>query len=311
MKWEKKGVIFCPSGDSAWMVTHVSIPVVDVVENSRLRLYFGTRDNRNRSFPGYLEVDAADPSRVLYVHSDPVLTLGPSGSFDDSGIMPSWIVDVGEEKFLYYIGWNQGVIVPYQLAIGLAVSRDGGRTFAKLSSGPICDRGLDDPYFCTTPCVLREETRWRMWYTSCTGWEEVLGRYEPRYHVKYAESTDGIRWSREGTVCIGYDNFTEAIARPCVYRHAGAYRMLYSYRNLTNYRTDPGRSYRLGYARSEDGIRWERCDEAVGITRSREGWDSEMIEYCYTLRVGATRYLFYNGNGFGKTGVGYAILRDE
>ncbi len=43
-----------------------------------------------------------------------------------------------------------------------------------------------------------------MWYGSCFKWEEAedraLGSY---YDIKYASSEDGIRWERDGNVCIG------------------------------------------------------------------------------------------------------------
>ena len=44
-----------------------------------------------------------------------------------------------------------------------------------------------------------------MWYVSCEGWRE---RDLPIYNIKYAHSSDGINWIREGVVAIDfkYDN---------------------------------------------------------------------------------------------------------
>ena len=309
MKWIKKGVIFAPDHNFDWMVSHASVPVVDAIGKGVLRIYFGTRDGNGRSHTSYFEVDAQRPDKILYVHDKPILPLGRPGTFDDSGIMPSWIVTQENKKYLYYIGWNLEVTVPYHLAIGLAVSDDGGQTFQKISSGPICDRSLDEPFFNTAPCVLPEGDRWRMWYVSCTGWESGNEQPEPRYHVKYAESADGISWKKTGRVCID-DEGTSAIGRPCVYRESGLYKMFYSYRGLRGYREDLSQSYRLGYAESVDGLTWTRKDDEVGIERSESGWDSEMMEYCSFFQYEGQRYLFYNGNGFGKTGIGYAVQSD-
>jgi len=310
MKWIKKGVIFAPDRNFDWMVSHASLPVVEEVRSGTLRIYFGARDGNGRSQTSYIEVDAERPENVLYIHDQPVLSLGRPGTFDDSGIMPSWIVNHQNKKYLYYIGWNLKVSVPYHLSIGLAVSEDDGRSFRKVSEGPLLDRSFDEPFFNTAPCVLREEDRWRMWYVSCTGWETVAERPEPRYYVRYAESTDGIRWRKTNDVCIGYVAESDAIGRPCVYREHGRYRMLYSYRDVWGYRTDRTQSYRLGYAESEDGVAWTRKDAEAGIERSESGWDSEMMEYCYRYNYRDRSYLFYNGNGFGKTGIGYAVLRE-
>lgn len=190
---------------------------------------------------------------------------------------------------------------------GLAISDDSGKSFQKVSEGPIADRSELDPYFNTAPSVLREGNKWQMWYVSCTGWEDDGNTLEPRYHVKYAHSSDGISWKTTGHVCIDHDQRSEAIGRPCVYKEGGVYKMLYSYRGLRNYRHDPTQSYRLGYAESPDGLSWTRRDEDVGIEPSTTGWDSEMIEYCWIGQYEGQTYLFYNGNGFGKTGFGFAV----
>jgi hypothetical protein len=308
MKWIKKGLIFKPDNNYDWMVSHASIPVVDSVNDRVLRVYFGTRDKQGRSFPTYLEVQADDPRHIRYVHDQPILSLGRLGTFDDNGIMPSWIVNHGTKKYLYYIGWNPQVTVAYRLSIGLAISEDGGKSFSKYSEGPICDRDVNEPYFNTAPCVVVDETTWKMWYVSCTGWETINKRTEPRYHIKYALSDDGIHWQRMNQVCIDFDSSSEAIGRPCVFVMNGIYRMLYSYRSIQNYRTDPGQSYRLGYAESADGIYWLRRDNEVGIDRSPTGWDSQMLEYSYVSVSEGEIYLFYNGNGFGQSGFGYAVL---
>jgi hypothetical protein len=311
MKWTKKGVIFAPDRNFDWMVSHASVPVVDAINGRVLRIYFGTRDGSGRSHTSYFEVDAERPSNILYAHDKPLLPLGKPGTFDDSGIMPSWIANHGNRKYLYYIGWNTEVTVPYRLAIGLALSNDGGKSFQKISEGPICDRSLDEPFFNTAPCVLTEGDRWQMWYVSCTGWELADEQLEPRYHVRYAESTDGISWKKTGQVCIDYDSDTGAIGRPCVYVEQGVYKMLYSYRGVRDYRTELSQSYRLGYAESADGLAWVRRYEEVGIERSESGWDSEMMEYCSLFQHQGQKYLFYNGNGFGKTGIGYAVQAES
>lgn len=310
MKWIKKGVIFAPDHNYDWMVSHASVPVVDETRPGVLRIYFGTRDTSGRSQTSYIEVEASSPANVLYIHDKPILSLGNAGTFDDSGIMPSWIVTYENKKYLYYIGWNVRVTVPYHLAIGLAISEDGGKSFQKISEGPLLDRSIQEPFFNTAPSVLREADQWRMWYVSCTGWDSTDDRPEPRYHVKYAESGDGVSWRKTNRVCIDHDEETGAIGRPCVYKSDNRYKMLYSYRGLRNYRTDRTQSYKLGYAESDDGLDWTRRDDA-GIEQSVNGWDSEMNEYCYFYRHESRSYLFYNGNGFGKTGIGYAVLDDS
>jgi hypothetical protein len=82
--------------------------------------------------------------------------------------------------------------------------------------------------------------------------------------------------------------------------------MWYSYRKSIDYRDNPLNSYKIGYAESHDGIEWKRKDELAGIDLSENDWDSKMIAYPYVISLGLKKILFYNGNGFGKTGFGYA-----
>jgi hypothetical protein len=271
MRWQKRGRIFVPDGTIPWMKSHASIPVPDSFDDVTLRIPFAGRDEQNRARIGWIDVDANDPRTVLDLSREPLLTLGERGTFDDNGMMASCVASAHGRKYLYYIGWNPQVTVSYRLAIGLAVSEDGGRTYRWYSAGPLLDRDRDEPFFNTAPCVVRDGEQWRMWYVSFTGWDEVHGHPEPMYNVKYAESDDGVHWRRTGIVCIDYDADAQAIGRPWVVRLEDRYGMWISYRGLEDYRTDPRTSYRVGYAESSDGLQWERKPDPAGLDRSADG----------------------------------------
>jgi hypothetical protein len=66
--------------------------------------------------------------------------------------------------------------------------------------------------------------------------------------------------------------------------------------------------YRIGYAESPDGLSWNRKDDQVGIHRSEDGWDAEMICFPAVIDVCGKRLMFYNGNQHGATGFGVAVL---
>jgi hypothetical protein len=299
MIWIKKGLIFEPPKYLGWMASHAALPFADPVD-SRHRVYFSGRDEKGRSQIGYFEVNLANPTEILRVSKKPILGLGPLGAFDDNGVTSSWIVNHGDRKCQYYTGWNLGITVPFYFYIGLAVRKDGGSGFRRISQAPILARNIVDPYLTASPCVLIEGGVWRMWYVSGTKWETENNKPKHYYHIKYAESHDGLHWQREGVVCIDYRSPDEyAIARPCVIRDSDNYKMWYSYR---------GKSYRIGYAESADGLHWERKDDEVGIDVSESGWDSEMILYPFVFDHQGERYMLYNGNGYGRTGIGLAVL---
>ena len=297
MKWIKKGLIIKPRENLDWMVTHAMLPFAERIGEDLYRIYFSGRDRLNRSLVGYVEVDINKPKNILYITEKPVLGLGALGCFDDNGVTPSWIVDHAAKKYLYYIGWKPRSTTRMSLVAGLAVSTDGGTTFTRASRAPIMRLTNEEPFsILTAPCVLKENGLWRMWYVSGVEW---VNPDLPRYNIKYAESDDGKLWKREGHVCIDFKEGENALARPCVLKENSIYKMWYSYK---------GDNYRIGYAESPDGLQWERMDENVGIDVSESGWDSDMIEYAFVFEHKQRKYMLYNGNNYGKEGIGYAIM---
>lgn len=311
MKWKKMGLIFKTDNNYEWMATHSSLPLPDKISDNVLRIYFATRSTDVKSAITFVEVEADNPSRVLYIHDKPVLSRGNLGTFDDDGVGPYSIVNHNNRKYLYYGGLNAGVTVAYRNAIGLAVSDDDGLTFQRVFEGPIVDRNRDEPYFTAAADVMFRDGTWKMWYASATGWVTINDKPEPRYQIKYAESENGIDWIRNNIICIEYKSEGEANVRPSVIYQDGIYAMWYCYRGSVNFRIDKEQSYRLGYAESIDGIKWTRKDENVGIDRSESGWDSVMMCYPYVMKHHNKRYLFYNGNSFGESGFGYAVSEGE
>lgn len=298
-RWEKRGLLIGEPVGVNWAKSHAALPVADRGSDGTLRVYVSARDDQGRAQIGYFDCDVDDPDSCSTLCSRPVLSLGELGSFDDSGVTSSCIVTHDARKFLYYTGWTRGVTVPFYLFVGLAVSDDGGTTFRRASRAPILERNDVDPFLTASPFVLVENGTWRMWYVSGTSWRSQGDQPRHYYHIRYAESRDGIGWDRRGTVCIDFMHPDEyAIARPCVIRDGRLYRMWYSWR---------GSNYRIGYAESMDGISWTRMDDQAGITVSESGWDSDMIEYPFVFDHCGRRVMLYNGNGYGKTGCGMAI----
>jgi hypothetical protein len=300
-RWVKRGRVFAPERDLPWEGSHAAVPCARVIDGA-VRVFFSPRDPDGRSHVAWFDLDPVRPEKPVRVADAPALEPGPPGAFDESGAMGSWVVDVDREIWLYYIGWTKGVTVPFYNSIGLARSHDGGQTFERVAAGPIVGRDRIDPYFTGSSCVMVDEGSWRMWYLSCTGWEVVDGRPVHSYHIRHATSEDGLDWRRDGRPCIDFEHDGEhAISRPSVIRDGGLYRMWYSWR---------GPSYRIGYAESADGVGWVRKDAEAGIGVSAEGWDSESVEYPCVFDYEDRRWMLYNGNGYGETGIGLAELVD-
>lgn len=260
-----------------------------------------------------MDVAAEDPHEILRVHDGVALGLGELGAFDDAGAMPSWVIRRGEEVWLYTVGWNAGVSVPYRNAIGLAISRDNGESFERPYRGAIMDRDRDDPHFLGCSCVLVDAGLFRMYYQSTERWVVHDGHPEPYYDIKYAESDDGLTWRRPGVTCIALQGEEGGITRPCVIPIEGGMEMWYSTRAETGFRNDPSRGYRLGRAWSSNGVHWHRADDSFEIVDEQadlSGWDSDMMAYAHVYVVNGRRHMLYNGNGFGQSGIGHAVEVD-
>jgi predicted GH43/DUF377 family glycosyl hydrolase len=296
-RWNKIGKIYNSNGEKPWLYSHASVPTVELLEKDLIKIYFSSRDVNNESFVNALVIDLNRPKNILDFSTAPILKPGNIGTFDESGAMATWFTKYKNLSFLYYVGWNKGFKTPFRNAIGLAVSENGA-PFKKHSFGPIVDRSAVDPFFTASCCVLPDDDNWRMYYLSCTDWRVVKNSIQHRYHIKYAESIDGINWIRNGVVAIDYSNNDEyAISRPSVIKDKECWKMWYSYR---------GDYYKIGYAESNDGIVWERQDNQWGLNLSESGWDSEMVEYPCVFDHSGVKYLLYNGNGYGQTGFGLA-----
>jgi hypothetical protein len=299
MSWRVRGVVIPGPPPVRWAVSHTALPVPSF-DGDRCRLYFSSRDQRGRARIGSADLRVElDKMTVEQYRADPILSIGEVGAFDDHGVTSSCVVEHGGRIHLYYSGWSLGETVPFYFFVGLAVS-DDGTSFHRISRAPVLERNEIDPFLTASPWVLVEDGLWRMWYVSGTGWTLDDGRPRHCYHVKYAESDDGIAWRREGVVAVDYRDESEyAISRPCVVRDADRYRMWFAAR---------GDRYRIEYAESSDGIVWERTDAGQAFDASPGDWDSEMQAYPAVADVDGRRIVLYNGDGYGATGIGWAEL---
>jgi predicted GH43/DUF377 family glycosyl hydrolase len=309
--WGKKGLIFAPDGRYEWMQSHAQNPSVLVLED-RLRVYFSCRpkkdkDGNVRAVTTFVDLDKQNPGKVMYIHDRPILSLGDVGTFDQFGVMPGAVLKIGSEVWLYYVGWVRCEGVPYNHAIGMAVSDDDGVTFKRLGSGPLFGRTVNEPFLQNSPYVYRQEKNFHMWYSSGIKWIEYEGRMESIYVLMHATSQNGIHWERKSVPCVPYIVDAECQTNPSVITIGDRYHMWFCYRCGLDFR-NAERGYRIGYAWSDDLVTWHR-DDAVGeLLPSEEGWDSQMVCYPCVVNLDGNVLMFYSGNYFGRDGFGYAVL---
>lgn len=300
MKWKKIGRIFDPAQLESMGLSSALMPTVDIINEDKgiIRVFFSPRNAQNNSVTLSFDMCIYNHQEIFNLSDEILLFPGKVGTFDDAGITLGSLVYAEDKIRLYYTGWNLTQSVPFNNSIGVAELKEG--RFVRYGDGPVMTRTLKEPYSCASPFVMYENGVFKMWYASMDQWKEVEDGVRHYYNIKYAVSDDGLDWTRKCETVIDYaDEGEYAFGRPFVLKEDGVYKMWYSYR---------GDYYKIGYAESSDGIQWERLDHLSGISVSTIGWDSEMIEYPCIFDMSGERYMLYNGNGYGKTGIGLAKL---
>lgn len=315
--WKKLGKLFCPQSVQGrpWLKEFAQAPATLVFDDF-VRVYFSCRPSADGngqyvSYSAYVDLDRNNLFNVLNVAEHPVLELGGLGEFDEFGTYPISVIRAGSEVRAYYAGWTRCESVPFNVAIGVAVSRDNGRSFVKSGKGPILSYTLDEPFILSGPKVRRFNNHWQLFYIAGRKWKMVNGRAEPVYKIRMATSEDGFRWTKLNTDLIeSRIEEDEAQASPDVFYTNGKYHMFFCYRRSTDYRGKEN-GYRIGYASSADLLNWDRDDVRAGIDVSDAGWDAEMVSYPHVFEVDGTTYMAYLGNEVGRHGFGLAVLEGK
>jgi predicted GH43/DUF377 family glycosyl hydrolase len=286
-----------------WMHSHAQLPTPLVLDSNSVRVFFASRDKKQYSSIGFVDLTIDNRElKIKNVSKHPVLSPGPIGFFDEHGVFPSCVVKDHNRWLMYFIGWNKGFEpTMFYASIGVAESYDG-INFERLSKAPLLSRSTYDPCLVTSPNIVRYKDFWLMTYVSGIGWfHDKDGQLHSRYHIKTARGTSLLDWSRDGNIAIDLREGETNVARSSVVLvRDGILGMWFSFVH-----SQYG-SYRIGYAESNDGINWNRNDEASGIAYLPD-FGNEMLCYPNVFDLDSRRWMLINGNGFGANGFGVAL----
>ncbi len=292
--WNKKGLIIEPNKNLWWNQSHGMLPTIQHLKGDQYKVFYSGRDKDNISHIGYSIIEIKDNIITeISKSTDPVLSPGERGCFDDNGVTPSCVIN----NKLYYIGWNSGTTT-IRMSLIMGMAEEIGGNYERVSRAPLMPKTNKEPFgICTAPYVIKDGDVYKMWYVSGNGW---INKDLPKYDIKYATSEDGYIWNRKGIVSLALKKNETALARPCVIK-SGIYEMYFSYK-------DPKIGYRIGYATSTDGIKFTRhlnSDHCLSV--SKNGFDSKMAEYSLVFEHKGRRFMLYNGNNYSENGIGYAV----
>lgn len=298
MKWNKLGQIFTVSSHCKEMISHAANPLAIHLQDDVFRIFYSGRDESNKSSVSFVDIDVNtlkninNPDEVAFLY-------GNEESFYSHGVSIGNCYTQNNKEYILFMGWQlkagehwKGDVGRLELIGKKTLLLDPVHAFMKIDEV--------DKISLSYPWVMFHEGIYKMWYGSTIDW---TSENEEMIHViKYATSIDGENWEKHG-IAIPYEiGVAQAFSKPSVLIDDTGYHMWYSYRS------GDGTKYRIGYSWSIDGVHWERKHDEVGIDVSKNGWDSEMICYPFVFEHKNEKYMLYNGNDYGKTGFGLAIL---
>lgn len=300
MHWRKLGQLYCPEPIHPKLISHAANPLAVLLEGDVYRIFFSGRDAQNRSSVGFVDMDIVK-REVVYIHDRPVFEHGAENTFYSHGVSIGNCYQVNNSRYILFMGWQyppdghwRGDIGRLILAPDFSLRLDSDVPFMAVDKV--------DPVSLSYPWVIQDQSGlFRMWYGSTVTWD--AGNGEMLHVINQATSNDGQRWQRKGLAVPYSLGVAQAFSRPTVIGGLNeGYHMWFSYRSGS------GEKYKIGYACSNEGRVWELRLMDAGIDVSDTGWDSEMIEYPFVFEHKGERLMLYNGNGYGSTGFGMAVL---
>ncbi|MCK4696103.1 MAG: T9SS type A sorting domain-containing protein, partial [Candidatus Cloacimonetes bacterium] len=229
---------------------------------------------------------------------NPVLDLGPAGSWDDDTIYFPYVIfdNVTSTYKMWYIG-SEGPPDYYERT-GYATSTDG-ITWTK-HPDPVLDvgpAGSWDDEVAGGGYVLFDGTTYHMWYSGYDG---------TYFRIGYATSLDGIIWTKHpenpvmdvGPVGSWY---YPRVQDPKIIFDGTTYHMWFSGGDIF--------TWRIGYATSPDGFIWTIRPDPVLDVGLAGSWESLYVGLCSVLfdNPTSTFMMWYTGGSSSWEGeIGYA-----
>lgn len=301
MYWKKLGNIYDPNKSRKKhprLISHASNPTPIKISKNIYRIYFSGRDKHNRSSISAFDYNIKE-MKIVKDFCYPLFTFGIKDRYFSHGVTPCCFYKINNILYLLFMGWHIPENKHWEGQIGrVKVNKNGFLSYE--DQNPILPKSDNDPISLSYPFILEKRDReFLIWYGSTISWN--CGNGEMLHIIKGSTSSDGLNWDNNCSSLPYSIGKLQAFSRPTVIKSNEMIEMWFCYRKNKHTK------YRIGYAFSHNYVDWIINNKVVGIDISRTGWDSEMICYPYVFKHDGEKYMLYNGNNYGKTGIGIAI----
>jgi hypothetical protein len=297
--WKQFAYLAAESVSIPGMVSHLAMPCFRHLGGDRYRCFFSYRDANLRAHAGSVDLELSETAVTHSNACGDIIEMGSTGCYDEHGVIPACFLPGEEPLSLLYNGRSQGETSPmFYAGIGLARAGTPEPTFIKHAPVPVFDRNAFDPCFVLSPHVMRHDGRFLMHYIACYSWDRVDGELHSNYEIRRAYSDNGIDWEPEGIAVLDRVAGERNVARPWLNQVGDGWHLWYS-------SSGDGYPYRIGRSRAPDLLHWTREDEILSFEFLCDDDFQEMQCYPTTLDWRDRTVLAFNGNRFGRDGIGF------
>ena len=277
------------------ILSHAANPVVIKVNRSIFRIFFNSRDEKQRSSVYSIDFDLStlrlmpDSLKVQFLLNSP-------NSYFKDGVSLGSHFELNGLNWVGFMGWINPSDKHWYGTIGKFQLNDNF-DFERIEENPWFDLDNYDQTSLSYPAVYTSKNTMHVWYGTTLAWDG--GNGEMIHILKEKISKDCVRFESTNRVVEWKMGESQAFSRPSVLQIHDKFLMAYSVRgNKTR--------YRIGFGLIEDhsSIVKQMCTFSTSTSK----WESEMVEYPYLVSHGDSIFMFYNGNDYGKSGIGLAQL---
>ena len=237
------------------------------------------------------------PEAQWEVRPEPVLSPGPTGTWDSVDVLNPSVAKVGETFYNLYSGYDGRI-----WHTGLATS-SSGTNWEKQGTAPVISPDpttWEGSYIAANGSLYHNGDRFLYWYQAGRRGKTSIG---------LADSGDARHWSKHDKAVLepgpprSWDE--TAVGDPYVIRCRGTYYMYYLGQNRFGVQ-------RLGVARSTDGIHWQKSHtNPVLDTGPPGGFDERGLGEPAVFRAADRHLMLYTGrDGDEKRRIGWASSVD-
>ena len=264
-------------------------------------IFISGRDHLNRSVIGSAYWNIDEPSLLYSFSTDPLLDLGPLGSFFDSGTSYPNVFQYGEDIFMIFTGWQRGVTVPFYNNIGISKYDAEKEKFIPCNYYPLLPPSNLEFTGTGSSSIKFENGMFSLYYTSFKEWNLRGGVPVHEYSIRKRVTSDPLNWSSESVeIKLDVDNRLKNICKPTFLEE----KMFFCARPTDG-------DYSIFYATLDD----ERAtlfqvNELHIDPKSVIDQDDVGQAYPTGITDGNKQFIIYSGNNYGKSGLGVLELCD-